>query len=100
MFQKKPNKKKLKSNYYYLDNENEILGTTDNPCRTMISLFTVFRDNHNRKVFFDIDNPTKKIIIKENALQYSEINDEKIYKYKGNIITREDFILLLKCEEK
>jgi hypothetical protein len=92
--------KNLKNNYYYSDNENEILGTTDNPCRTMINLFTVFRNNHNRKVFFDIDNPTSKIIIKENSLQYSEINNDKIYKYQGKIITRKDFILHLKCEEQ
>ena len=85
--------KKLKSNYYYSDKENEILGKTDNPCRTMINLFTVFRNNHNKEVFFDIDNPKKIIINKENALSLMEKNNKKIYKYKGNIITRKDFII-------
>ena len=92
--------KKLKSNYYYSDNENEILGKTDNPCRTMINLFTVFRNNHNREVFFDIDNPKKIIIDKQKSLLYMEKDNSKLYKYQGNAITRKDFIILLGCEEK
>lgn len=99
-YQRKQKQKKLKSNYYYSDNENEILGKTDNPCRTMINLFTVFRNNHNRKVFFDIDNPRKPIIDKENSLQYLEIKKQKVYKYQRKYINREDFIILLRCEEK
>ncbi|QDP51181.1 MAG: hypothetical protein Tp172MES766071_24 [Prokaryotic dsDNA virus sp.] len=92
--------KKSKSNYFYSDNENEILGKTDNPCRTMINLFTVFRNNHNREVFFDIDNPKKIIIDKRNSLLYMEKDNKKVYKYKQNVITRNDFIILLGCEEK
>ncbi len=92
--------KKSKSNYFYSDNENEILGKTDNPCRTMINLFTVFRNNHNREVFFDIDNPKKIIIDKKNSLLYMEKNNKKVYKYKANAITRKHFIILLGCEEK
>ena len=99
-YQRKQKQKKLKSNYYYSDNENEILGKTDNPCRTMINLFTVFRNNHNRKVFFDIDNPKKTIINKDKSLLYQEVNKQKVYKYQGNTINRKDFIILLGCEEK
>lgn len=99
-YQKKQKQKKLKNNYYYSDNENEILGKTDNACRTMINLFTVFRNNHNRKVFFDINNTKKLIIDKKNSLQYYELHKEKVYKYQGNTINRKDFIILLGCEEK
>lgn len=97
---KNQKQKKLKSNYYYKDNENEILGTTENPCRTMINLFNAFRNNRNRKVFFDIDNPKKIVINKEKSLQYQETEKTKVYKYLGNTITRKDFIILLGCEEK
>lgn len=91
--------KKSKTNYFYCDNENEILGKTDSPCRTMINLFNAFRDNRNRKVFFDIHNHRKSIIDKEKSLQYQETQKGKIYKYLGNVITRKDFIILLGCEE-
>tara|TARA_R100001463_G_scaffold53553_7_gene104600 strand:+ start:183 stop:383 length:201 start_codon:yes stop_codon:yes gene_type:complete len=66
----------------------------------MINLFTVFRNNHNREVFFDIDNPKKTIIDKEKSLLYLEKDNNKVYKYQGNTITRKDFIILLGCEEK
>ena len=64
--------RKLKSNYFYSDNENKIIGKTENPCRTMINLFTVFRNNHNREVFFDIDNPKKIIIDKQKSLLFGK----------------------------
>lgn len=99
-YQKKQKLKKLKSNYYYKDDYNEILGQTDNTCRTMISLFTVFRNNHNRKVFFDIKNKKKLIFDKDYSLQYLEDNKNKIYKYENKVIKRKEFILLLGCEEK
>jgi len=101
MWQKKLQKqKRLKTRYYYLDKENEVYGETDNPCRTMINLFTVFRNNHNRKVFFDIENSKKIIFNKENSLQLQEKNNTKVYKYQGNTIKRTEFILLLGCEQK
>tara|TARA_R100001163_G_C5061482_1_gene198399 strand:- start:1519 stop:1719 length:201 start_codon:yes stop_codon:yes gene_type:complete len=66
----------------------------------MISLFTVFRNNHNRKVFFDIKNKKKLIFDKDYSLQYLEDNKNKIYKYENKVIKRKEFILLLGCEEK
>ena len=86
--------------YIYLDNNNEIVGTTDNVCQTMINLFNAFRDNRNRKVFFEIDKSRKVYINREQTLQYQEINDNKVYKYQGKVITRKDFIILLGCEEE
>jgi len=91
--------KKSKTRYFYSDDENEILGETDDPCRTMINLFNAFSDNRNRKVFFDIDNPKKTIINKEKSLQYQEVENTKVYKYQGKVVNREDFIILLGCEE-
>ena len=93
-------RKKLKTKYIYLDNNNEIVGTTDNVCQTMINLFNAFRDNRNRKVFFNIDKSRKVYINREQTLQYQEINDNKVYKYQGKVITRKDFIILLGCEEE
>ena len=92
--------KKLKTSYYYRDNENEILGKTDNPCRTMINLFTVFRNNHSKEVFFDIDNPKKIMLNKEKSLHFKQIDKDKKYKYQGISINRKEFIILLRCEEK
>ena len=93
-------RKKLKTKYLYLDDNNEIVGTTDNVCQTMINLFNAFRDNRNRKVFFDIDNLRKVYLNIEQSLQYQEINNNKVYKYQGKVITRKDFIILLGCEEE
>ena len=93
-------RKKLKTKYLYLDDNNEIVGTTDNVCQTMINLFNAFSDNRNRKVFFDIDNLRKVYLNIEQSLQYQEINNNKVYKYQGKVITRKDFIILLGCEEK
>jgi len=93
-------RKKLKTKYLYLDDNNEILGTTDNVCQTMINLFNAFRDNRNRKVFFEMDKSRKVYINTEQTLQYQEINNNKVYKYQGKVITRKDFIILLGCEEE
>ena len=97
---KKQKQKKLKSDYYFIDDNNEILGKTDNPCRTMINLFTVFENKGCRKVFFDIDNKRKKIMDRENCLQLLENKNKTIYKYQNKAITRKEFIILLGCEEK
>jgi len=93
-------RKKLKTKYLYLDDNNEIVGTTDNVCQTMINLFNAFRDNRNRNVFFEIDKSRKVYINREQTLQYQDINNNKVYKYQGKVITRKDFIILLGCEEK
>ena len=97
---KKQKQKKLKSDYYFIDDNNEILGKTDNPCRTIINLFTVFQNKGCRKVFFDIDNKRKKIMDRENCLQLLENKKNTIYKYQNKAITRKEFIILLGCEEK
>ena len=97
---KKQKQKKLKSDYYFIDDNNEILGKTDNPCRTIINLFTVFQNKGCRKVFFDIDNKRKKIMDRENCLQLLENKKKTIYKYQNKAITRKEFIILLGCEEK
>ena len=100
MKQKKLQKqRKSKTNYFYIDDENEILGKTDNPCRTMINLFNTFTNTRVRKVFFDIDNPKKIIVDKNNSLQYIQNQKTITYKYLSNVITRKDFIILLGCEE-
>ncbi len=99
MRKQKRKQRKSRINYYYKDNDNEIFGTTDDCCRTMINLFTVFNKNKNKKVFFDLHNKKKLIFDKENSLQYAESNNIKTYKYQSNIIKRKDFILLLACEE-
>ena len=92
-------RKKLKTKYYYIDNNNEIYGETDNCCRTMINLFTVFNAK-SREVFFDVDNLKKTVFDKENSLQLRQTKKIKVYKYQNKVIKRKDFILLLGCEEK
>ena len=92
--------KKSKTRYYYLDNNNEIYGETNNCCRTMINLFTVFKKNHGRKVFFELNIKRKIYFNKEMSLCLLESNNKKKYKYQNKAIKREDFILLLGCEEK
>ena len=85
----------LKDNKLRFDDE-KITGNTDNPCRTATALWKSY-DCKNKEVSFDI-NKTSKAYDFKYELQFSDIEGKKIYKYQDNIITREQFVILLGCE--
>lgn len=77
--------------------EDEVIqGTTDNPCRTSISLWSLYKLKKNKSIGFDLSN--KKTIIPNYCLFFSDIKEKKTYKYQNKIITRQEFVILLGCE--
>ena len=97
---KKNKKNKIKYNFICQDGVDTFLqhlGDTDNPCRTTASHWTVFKNEPTKHISFDINFSAKKYEFDYN-LELIEKNYKKTYKYNGEIINREKFILLLGCE--
>lgn len=98
MYKRRKKQKKLKIKYLFDCDSEVIFGYTDDPCRTVSSLWTVF-DDKNKKVFIDIDNTLKNYNIRRKSLQLLEINYIKTYKYLNKSIERNEFLLHLKCDK-
>ena len=99
---KKAQRNKLKINYNFkCDSKTfdgiQIIGNTDNPCRTTKSIWVLYKDYSNKYLSFNI-NQTKTKFSFDYGLQICEKNQENFYKYKNKIINRQEFIVLLKCE--
>jgi hypothetical protein len=98
----KTQKNKLKINYSFkcdskIFNSIQILGNTDNPCRTTKSLWVLYKDYSNKNLSFNI-NQTKTKFSFDYELQIFERNQNNFYKYKNKSINRQEFIVFLKCE--
>ena len=72
---------------------------TDNPCRTTLSHWVIFKDYSDKTISFDV-NLSAKIYQFDYNLKLIEKNYNKTYKYNNETINRERFILLLGCETK
>ena len=99
---KKAQKNKLKIDYSFkcdskTFNGIQILGNTDNPCRTTKSIWVLYKDYTNKNLSFNI-NQTKTKFSFDYELQIFEQNLNNFYKYKSKSINRQEFIVLLKCE--
>lgn len=93
----KRRQRKSKIKYNFVCEDEYIVGTTDDPCRTSISLWEVYHDQKSKKVSFDINNKSN-VYSSEYELVFSDIDDVKLYKYQNKVVTRETFVLLLGCE--
>jgi hypothetical protein len=98
----KAQKNKLKIDYSFkcdskTFNGIQILGNTDNPCRTTKSIWVLYKDYTNKNLSFNI-NQTKTKFSFDYELQIFEQNLNNFYKYKSKSINRQEFIVLLKCE--
>ena len=98
----KAKKNKLKINYSFkcdskTFNGIQILGNTDNPCRTTKSLWVLYKDYSNKNLSFNI-NQTKTKFSFDYELQIFERNQQNFYKYKNKSINKQEFIVFLKCE--
>ena len=99
---KKTQRNRLKIDYNFKCDSNtfkeiQLLGNTDNPCRTTKSIWVVYKDYSNKYLSFNI-NQTKTKFSFDYELQIFEQNQKNVYKYKKKSINRQEFIVLLKCE--
>ena len=81
--------KKKKFPYWMTCGGEHIVGTTDNPRRTLTSIFKVYRDCEKEIcVNLGTTRNIKELCIKEE-------NDTIIYTYKNKTLTKEQFTELL-----
>ncbi len=98
----KAQRNKLKIDYSFkcdskTFNGIQILGNTDNPCRTTKSIWVLYKDYTNKNLSFNINQSKTKFSF-DYELQIFEQNLNNFYKYKSKSINRQEFIVLLKCE--
>ena len=98
----KAQRNKLKIDYSFkcdskTFNGIQILGNTDNPCRTTKRIWVLYKDYTNKNLSFNINQSKTKFSF-DYELQIFEQNLNNFYKYKSKSINRQEFIVLLKCE--
>jgi len=93
----KKKKKKNRIKYNFISDTIQNIGTTENPCRTTLSHWAIYKEYPNKKISFDIDFSSKHYEF-NFCLELNQKNKIKIYKYNNEIINRQKFILLLGCE--
>lgn len=100
MWHKKSQKqKKLKSNYFFTSDECDILGESENICDTVRKLWTYYKCD-SQSIFIAISPRIKTYQIREKSISLTDINNIKTYKYLNKVITRDEFILHLECDNK
>ena len=95
-YKKQPKLKRLKTRYKFQADNEIIIGSSDNLCRTAIAFWKSYEHAKDKIISFDLDN-SKKINF-DFSLKFSDIQNKKKYEYRNNIITRKEFILLLGCD--
>ena len=100
MWQRKYQKqKKSKTKYLFISDEDNILGESLNICDTVRKLWTYYKCD-SQSIFIALDHKTKTHQIREKSLSLTDINNKKTYKYLNKVITRDEFILHLECDNK
>ncbi len=100
MWRKKYQKqKKSKTKYLFICDEVEILGYSLNICDTVIKLWNYYRCK-SQIIYIAINSKVKTYQIREKSISLCDTNNQKTYKYLNKIITRDEFILLLECDNK
>ena len=100
MWQKKSQKqKKSKSSYFFTSDECDILGESENICDTVRKLWTYYKCD-SQSIFIAISPRIKTYQIREKSISLTDINNIKTYKYLNKVITRDEFILHLECDNK
>ena len=99
-WQKKYQKqKKLKSRYFFTSDECDILGESENICDTVRKLWTYYKCD-SQSIFIAISPRIKTYKIREKSISLTDINNIKTYKYLNKVITRDEFILHLECDNE
>ena len=91
--------KKSKTKYLFISDEDNILGESLNICDTVRKLWTYYKCD-SQSIFIALDYKTKTHQIREKSLSLTDINNNKTYKYLNKVITRDEFILHLECDNK
>ena len=100
MWKKKSQKqKKSKSSYFFTSDECDILGESEKFCDTVRKLWTYYKCD-SQSIFIAISPRIKTYQIREKSISLTDINNIKTYKYLNKVITRDEFILLLECDNK
>ena len=94
---KKQKQKKLKTRYSFISDEVTILGSSSDICETVRKLWTYYNCNSQR-IYIAIDTSIKTHELREKSISLTDINNVKTYKYLNKVITRDEFILLLECD--
>ena len=100
MWQKKSQKqKKSKTKYVFNSDECTILGESENICDTVRKLWTYYKCD-SQSIFIAISARIKTYQIREKSISLTDINNIKTYKYLNKVITRDEFILHLECDNE
>ena len=100
MWRKKYQKqKKSKTKYVFVSDETEILGQSSDICNTVIKLWSYYKCD-SQSIFVAINSNVKTHEIRNKCISLTDINNVKTYKYLNKVITRDEFILLLECDNK
>ena len=98
MWRKKYQKqKKSKTRYVFISDEVTILGSSVDICNTVRKLWTYYNCKSQR-IYIAINQDVKTHELREKCISLTDINNIKTYKYLNKIITRDEFILLLECD--
>ena len=100
MWQKKYQKqKKSKTRYLFISDQENILGESQNICDTVRKLWTYYKCD-SQSIFIATSLRIKTHQIREKSISLIDINNKKTYKYLNKVITRDEFILHLECDNK
>ena len=99
-WQKKSQKqKKSKTRYVFISDQEDILGESLNICDTVRKLWTYYKCD-SQSIFIATSPRIKTHQIREKCISLTDINNKKTYKYLNKVITRDEFILHLECDNK
>ena len=99
-WQKKYQKqKKSKTRYLFISDQENILGESQNICDTVRKLWTYYKCD-SQSIFIATSPRIKTHQIREKSISLTDINNNKTYKYLNKVITRDEFILHLECDNR
>lgn len=96
---KSQKQKRLKNKYLFVSDEETILGESQNICDTIRNLWRYYKCD-SRSVYINLDSKIKTHKIRNNCLSLKEFKGKQTYKYHNKIITSNEFVLLLECDNK
>lgn len=100
MWQKRlQRQKKLKTRYLFISNQDNILGESSNICDTVRKLWTYYKCD-SQSIFIATNPKIKTHELREKCISLTDINNNKTYKYLNKVITRDEFILHLECDNR